>query len=167
MVPILSQILQVYILPTYPFQIYSNIILSSKPRSSKWPLLFRTFGQNCISISHLSLACYMPRPSHSWFHHSNNIWWSVQLMRILIMQASLAFRKFLSLRSKYSPQRPVLKHLNPCYSVRMRYQFLFMDFLSPSAWQDCLFLSPFPLTLRSHLLISVYSKNLQKLTEFL
>jgi hypothetical protein len=33
-------------------------------------------------------TCYMPRPSHSsWFHHSNSIWWRVQIRKLLIMQS--------------------------------------------------------------------------------
>jgi hypothetical protein len=35
---------------------------------------------------------------------------SVQVMKLLIMQSSLASRHFLPLRSKYSPQHPVLRH---------------------------------------------------------
>jgi hypothetical protein len=39
----------------------------------------------------LSHACCMPRPSHPpWFHHLNNICWSVQVMKLLIMQSSPA-----------------------------------------------------------------------------
>jgi hypothetical protein len=36
--------------------------------------------------------------------------WSVQVMKLLIMQSSPASCHFLSLKSKYSPQHPVLKH---------------------------------------------------------
>jgi hypothetical protein len=28
----------------------------------------------------------MPRPSHSsWFDHPNNIWWAVQIIKLLVM----------------------------------------------------------------------------------
>jgi hypothetical protein len=41
-------------------------------------------------------------PFHpTWFDHPNNIWWSVQVMKLLIMQSSPASRHILSLRSKY------------------------------------------------------------------
>jgi hypothetical protein len=31
---------------------------------------------------------YMPHPSHyPWFYHADNIWWSVQVMHLLIMQS--------------------------------------------------------------------------------
>jgi hypothetical protein len=53
----------------------------------------------------------MPCPSLSpWFDHSNYTWRSVRIMKILIMQLSPASHYFTSLRSKYSPQHPILKH---------------------------------------------------------
>jgi len=46
----------------------------------------------------------MPRPSHSpWFDHPNNIWRSVWVMKLFIMQSSPASRPF-PLRPKCSPQ---------------------------------------------------------------
>jgi hypothetical protein len=66
--------------------------------------------QNSVCNSHLFHASYMPRPSHTHlFDHPNNIWWSVQVMKLLIMQSSPASYHFLPLRSKYSPQDPVPK----------------------------------------------------------
>jgi hypothetical protein len=56
-------------------------------------------------------VCYMSRPSHPpWFYHPNNIWWGVQVMKLLIMQSSSASYNFHPLRSKHSPPHPVLKH---------------------------------------------------------
>jgi hypothetical protein len=53
-----------------------------------------------------------PMPSSlTWL--PNNIWWSEQLLKLLIMQSSPASRHFLPLRSKYSPQHPVLKSCSP------------------------------------------------------
>jgi hypothetical protein len=53
----------------------------------------------------------MPRPPHSpWFDLPNNIWWWVQNMKLPIVQLSSVSRYFIPLRSKYSPQHPVLKH---------------------------------------------------------
>jgi hypothetical protein len=47
-------------------------------------------------------------PSHPpWLDHRNDIWWSVHVMKPLIMQCSPASRHFLPLRCKYSPQHPV------------------------------------------------------------
>jgi len=46
---------------------------------------------------------YMPHPSQlPWFDHPNNIWWSVQVMKLLIIQSSPASLHFLPLKSKYS-----------------------------------------------------------------
>jgi hypothetical protein len=33
-------------------------------------------------------VCYMPNPSHPSFNDPNKIWWSVQVMKLLIMQYS-------------------------------------------------------------------------------
>jgi hypothetical protein len=42
--------------------------------------------QNPVCTSPLSHTCYMPRPPHSsWFDHPNNIWWSVQIIKFLVM----------------------------------------------------------------------------------
>jgi hypothetical protein len=52
----------------------------------------------------------MPRTPHSpWFDLPNNIWWSVKIMKLPIMQLSPLSRYFIPLRSKYSPQYPILK----------------------------------------------------------
>jgi hypothetical protein len=56
-------------------------------------------------------TCYMSCPSHPpWLHNSNYIWRRVQVTKLLIMQFSPISRHFISLRTKYSPQHPVLKH---------------------------------------------------------
>jgi len=46
-------------------KIHSNIIFLSTPRSSKWSLPFKFSDQNFVLISHLFIACYMPRLSYS------------------------------------------------------------------------------------------------------
>jgi hypothetical protein len=77
--------------------------------SSKWSLPFRFYNQNIVCI-YLSHACYMFRLSHPpWLRDSSNIWWSVQVITLLIMQSSPASSHFLPPRFK-SPQHPVLKH---------------------------------------------------------
>jgi hypothetical protein len=53
----------------------------------------------------------MPRPPHSpWFDLPNDICWWLQIMKLLTVQLSPFSRYFIPLRSKYSPQQPVLKH---------------------------------------------------------
>jgi len=84
------------------------------PRTSEWSLPFRYSAENLVYISHFSHACYMPNLSHHrWCIHPNNIRWSVQVMKLLIMQSSTASCPHLLLRSKYSPRHPVLKHPQP------------------------------------------------------
>jgi hypothetical protein len=79
--------------------IYSNIILSCMPASSEWSLTFRFPNQNIVCISHLFHTHYMSRTSHPpWFDHPNNIWWSVQVMKLLIMQSFPASSRFPLLR---------------------------------------------------------------------
>jgi hypothetical protein len=47
----------------------------------------------------------MPCSSHPpGLDHSNYIWWSVQVMKLPIMQFSPTFCHFIPLRFKYSPQ---------------------------------------------------------------
>jgi hypothetical protein len=75
-------------------------------------LPFNSSNQNHVRISHVSNSCYMPRPSNPpWFDHSNNIWWSVQIIKLLTMQFPPDPRHFLPLRSKYSQQRTIFEHL--------------------------------------------------------
>jgi len=83
------------------------------PTSFEWPLPFRFSDRNFLCISHLSHACYIPTPHPNWFNHPNNTLLSVQVMKLLIMQPSPASHHFLTLRSEYPPQHPVLTHPQP------------------------------------------------------
>jgi hypothetical protein len=50
---------------------------------------FRFSDRNFVWISHLFHACCM---SHCpWFDHPNNVWWNMEVMKLLIMQTSPAF----------------------------------------------------------------------------
>jgi len=88
LVPILSLTYPVHTLPTY---LRCILILSSHQhpglRSSLFPSglpteLPYTF---LISIMHATWSAHL-------FHHPNNIWWSAQVMKLLIMQSSPASR---------------------------------------------------------------------------
>jgi hypothetical protein len=58
----------------------------------------------------------MPRPSHSSrFYHPHNCGWRVQIMKLLVMKFSLLSCSLLPLRPKYSPQHPILKHLQTMF----------------------------------------------------
>jgi hypothetical protein len=80
------------------------------PQSSKWSLSFMLSHQNPVHFSLLSHACNMPCLRHSWFDLPNTLWWWVQIMKLPIVQLSPFSDYFIPLRSKYSPQQPVLKH---------------------------------------------------------
>jgi hypothetical protein len=109
-VPLLNQVHPLHTFPHYFPKIRFIIILSTTPRSSEWSLPFRFSDQNIVWISYFTHGGYMPLPFlRPWNYHPNNIWWSVQVVKLLIMQSSSASRHFLPLRFKYSPQHPVLK----------------------------------------------------------
>jgi hypothetical protein len=85
------------------------------PRSSKWSLPFK-FSKHFVCIFHPSHACYLPCPSYSpWFDHSNNIWWSIQVTKLPIMQSSPALCHFLPLRANFQ---------NLCMAVEVRHLLL-------------------------------------------
>ena len=85
-VPILSQ-LDLFHTPTSHFlKIHLNIILPTTPGSPKCSLSLRFPHQNPVYVSPLPHMCYMFRPSHSsQFYHPKNIWWAVQISKLLTM----------------------------------------------------------------------------------
>ena len=72
---------------SYFLKIHFNIICSSTLAFSKWLLsLMSPPPKKTVHAFHLPNKCYMPRPFHSFrFGHTINIWWGVQIMRLLIM----------------------------------------------------------------------------------
>jgi hypothetical protein len=46
---------------------------------------FRFPDQHSVYTSPLTHTRYMPCPSHSRFYHPNNVWWAVQIIKLLIM----------------------------------------------------------------------------------
>jgi len=85
-------------------------ILSSNLRLGLRSVLFSFPDQNFICISHLSDGVTFSACSHPpWFDYPNNIWRSVQVMKLLIIQYFLASCLFLRLSSICSPQHPLLK----------------------------------------------------------
>jgi hypothetical protein len=69
----------------------------------------------------------MPCPLHcSWLDHSYYTWRKVQIMKLLVMQFSPASYHFIPLRSKYSPQHPVLKY-SQSMLLRQRPSFIPMQ----------------------------------------
>jgi hypothetical protein len=89
-VPVFSQMHPVHNFSPYFPNIQSNITLPSTPRSSALSLRFN-YNQNFVRIFHLCHASHTSRQSHPpWYDHPNNIWWSIKVMRLIIMQSSLA-----------------------------------------------------------------------------
>ena len=76
-VPILSQINPVHVPPTHFLKIHFNNILPSAPGSSWWSFPH----QNPLYASPVPHTHYMPRPSHSRFHHPNSIGWAVHIIK--------------------------------------------------------------------------------------
>jgi hypothetical protein len=85
--------------------VYFNIILPSVSRCLK---LFRFMDLNSVCFSHVCLACCFPCSSH--YPLKIVIWQGVQIMKLLIMQIFPFSCYFIPLRSKYSPQHPVVYH---------------------------------------------------------
>ena len=69
------------------------------------------FHQSPVRVSVL-LTHHIPYPSHPrWFDRPNNIWWAVQITKLLIMQFSSDTCYFIPLR----PQHPVLHRFQPVF----------------------------------------------------
>jgi hypothetical protein len=110
-VPISSQINPIQTIPSYLSKIHFNII---HPYIFVFLVVSFLLAFPPISSMYIHLrfhSCYIPCQSHPpWLDHSNYTWRRVQFMKHLIMQFSPTSRHFISLRSKYSPQHPLLKH---------------------------------------------------------
>jgi hypothetical protein len=53
--------------------------------SSKWSFSLRFPHQNPVDTSPLPHKCYMFCLSYSQFYQPKNIWWAVQIIKLLIM----------------------------------------------------------------------------------
>jgi hypothetical protein len=115
LVPVICQMHPVHKLPPY----FANI--HATPRSSEsLPSGFPTTILYAFATPH---ACYMSRPYHPpGPDHPNKIWWSLQVMKLLIMQCSPASRHLHPLRSKYSPRTLFSNTLSLCSFLCVRDQ---------------------------------------------
>jgi len=100
--PFLSQMNPVQNLKPYFSKIHFNVTFPFTPTLPIVPL-YCISDYDFIRISHVPIHV----PS---CHHPHNICWRVQIMKLLIIQFCPISCYSLPLRSKYSPQLPVLKH---------------------------------------------------------
>jgi hypothetical protein len=92
----------IHIFLTYFPNIHFNIILPSTLLGLQRGLLPSDFLTKILYAFLIPPMREIPHPSHSpWFDHPNNIWWSIQVMKLLIMQSPPASSHFLPLRPKY------------------------------------------------------------------
>jgi hypothetical protein len=87
--------------------------------SWEWSLLFRFSNQILYAflISPMPATCPTHHTYHPpWYDRPNNNWWSVQVMKLDIIQCSSASRSFNPLTSKYS-QRSVLDNRQVCFRI--------------------------------------------------
>ena len=119
--PILSHINPVHVPPSYFLKIHLNIMLSSMRGSPKWSLSLRFLHQNPAFTTPLPHTCYMHRPSHSSrLDHPNNIWWGVQIIKLLVIKCVPFPCYLVPLRPKYSPQHPILKYSQPTFLTQCK-----------------------------------------------
>ena len=93
--PILNHIDQFHVLTPHFLKIHLNIILPSKPGSSKRSHSLSFPYQNPVYTSTLPSTCYMPHPPYfSRIGHPSNIWWGVQIIYISICKLTFRHRSF-------------------------------------------------------------------------
>ena len=87
-VTILGQPNPVHIPTPHLPEIHPNIIHPSTPRSPQWSLSLRFPHQDPTQPALFTHTRHMPSPSHSSrFYHPHNIWWGVQIIKLLVMQS--------------------------------------------------------------------------------
>jgi hypothetical protein len=101
-------------------KIHMDPIRQSTSPFSKWSLSFGLPHQNLYTFLS-SRACHTPCPPHSpWFDLPNEVWGWVQIMKLSTVQPSPFSAYYIPLRSKYSPQHPVLKSYQSSHSFSVQ-----------------------------------------------
>ena len=117
---ILIQINPVHTFSSFALKSHFNIILLPMSGYSKWSLSHRFSHQNPgrTSPPHIcSISCL----SHSsWFHHPNNLWWVVQIMKLVNMQFSILPVTFSLSGANIFISTLILKTLSLCSSHNVK-----------------------------------------------
>jgi len=95
----------------------SFLILSSHLRLRFQVLSFPHVSppKSCIQHSSPLWVLHAPLFWFFWFDYPNNIWWGLQIIKLLVMSSPPLPCYLVPLRPKYSPQHPVLKHPQPTF----------------------------------------------------
>ena len=76
-------------------------------------------GLPTITLCALPLYMQHAQPISSWFDHLNNIWWAVQIIKLLIMQFSALPCHLATLQTECLPQNAILEHSQPTFPPSM------------------------------------------------
>ena len=100
---------------THFLKVHLNIILPSVPGSSKWSLSLRFPHQNPVYTFPLPQYMLHALPILSFLiDHLNDIWWGVEIVKLLVMWFSPLSYCLDPLRPKYSLQHPQRMFLPQC-----------------------------------------------------
>ena len=122
-IPILSQINSVHF--PHPTSWWSVLILPSHLRLCLPISLFPSnFPTKTLYTPLLPLTCFKPGPHSSRFYHPNSTWWAAQIIKLLTMYFYPLPCYLVSLRLKYSPQHPILKHPQTIFLPQRERQIL-------------------------------------------
>ena len=115
LVPIPSLINPLHALPSYFLQLRFNIIIPSIPRSFKWSLFLKFPYRNSLCIP--STSPHVPPILFSLVWYTNNIWWTVHIMKHLALPSSPLFCYIHALSPNASLSSLLLNTVNICSSL--------------------------------------------------
>lgn len=73
-------------------------------------LFFSVYPTKTMLAFSSSYGLYAVPILSPWFDHTNNIWWEIQIMKLVIMQFSPSSYCLLPVRTRYLPQHSILQH---------------------------------------------------------
>jgi len=126
--PIITHSNTVHAFPTHFLKIHFNIILPSLSRSCKRSLSVRSPHKNTL--------CTYPIPTRArcsaclnlhCLKTPNNIWWEVQIIKILFMLSLQLLCYLFHLRPKYLTQHPILEYPRPMLVAQCKIRPVFQQ----------------------------------------